>query len=391
MITSSFLGVVGLLNATSGITPSHTLITLFFYFTSITTLGMNYGYKSRSKSAASAYRRRGGNYGGYSKKFGAFKKAGRKSAKQPFVTKRLSRREIKYDDDYFNLNKWESFSAPVTGLNGGYMNWVLGGVISTTKTIATQMKDGMGGNMVTVHANDVTMMPNCLTNVDTGTTAKTRIGNLITPRYLTIKGVLSAAKTLNPKDEETTFKDEPGSDPMLFLLRFVRTSIKVFIVRDKSMNEKGYVTYNDVFELPFNAGSALNPFLWHRKVDSIGRYEILKEYELELDQDDPQASFSYTIPLMGKPIRFNGAASTWQYDAARTVGADQIDALPFANGVSPSVATVRTLKKSSEAQSMTNGIYILAVAHTAAAGTVESSHYDSPTMIFSSRLTFEDN
>jgi len=352
---------------------------------------MNYGYKSRSKSAASAYRRRGGNYGGYSKKFGAFKKAGRKSAKQPFVTKRLSRREIKYDDDYFNLNKWESFSAPVTGLNGGYINWVLGGVISTTKTIATQVKDGMSGNMVTVHANDTTMMPNCLTNVDTGTTAKTRIGNLIEPRYITIKGVLSAAKTLNPKDEETTFKDEPGSDPMLFLLRFVRTSIKVFIVRDKSMNEKGYVTYNDVFELPFNAGSSLNPFLWHRKVDSIGRYEILKEYELELDQDDPQASFSYTIPLMGKPIRFNGAASTWQYDAARTVGADHIDALPFANGVSPFTATVRTLKKSSEAQSMTNGIYILAVAHTAAAGTVESSHYDSPTMIFSSRLTFEDN
>jgi len=31
MITSSFLGVVGLLNATSGITPSHTLITLFFF------------------------------------------------------------------------------------------------------------------------------------------------------------------------------------------------------------------------------------------------------------------------------------------------------------------------------------------------------------------------
>ena len=65
----------------------------FFYFTSITTLGMNYGYKSRSKSAASAYRRRGGSYGGYSKKFGAFKKAGRKSTKQQFVAKRLSRRE----------------------------------------------------------------------------------------------------------------------------------------------------------------------------------------------------------------------------------------------------------------------------------------------------------
>lgn len=126
-------------------------------------------------------------------------------------------------------------------------------------------------------------------------------------------------------------------------------------------------------------------------MDSIGRYEILKEYELELDQDDPQASFSYTIPLMGKPIRFNGAASTWQYDAARTVGADHIDALAFANGITPSVATVRTLKKSSEAQSMTNGIYILAVAHTAVAGTLDMAQYDSPVMVFSSRLTFEDN
>ena len=52
-----------------------------------------------------------------------------------------------------------------------------------------------------------------------------------------------------------------------------------------------------------------NPFLWNRKVDSIARYEIMKEYEFELDQDDPQASFSYTIPLMGKTIRYNGAAS----------------------------------------------------------------------------------
>lgn len=352
---------------------------------------MNYGYKSRSKSAASAYRRRGGNYGGYSKKFGAFKKAGRKSAKQPFVTKRLSRREIKYDDDYFNLNKWESFNAPVTGLNGGYINWVLGGVIKTTKTIATQVRDGMGGNLVNVHADDVTMMPNCLTNVDTGTTAKTRIGNLIAPRYITIKGVLSAAKTLNPKDEETTFKDEPGSDPMTLLLRFVRTSIKVFVVRDKSMNEKGYVTYNDVFESPFGPGSALNPFLWQRKVDAIGRYEIVKEYEFELDQDDPQASFSYNIPLMGKTIRYNGAASNNQYDGAKTVGADYINNVAFANGISPATATVRTLKSSSEAQSMTNGIYILAVAHTTAAGTVDAAQYDSPTMIFSSRVTFEDN
>jgi len=352
---------------------------------------MNYGFKSRSKSAASAYRRRGGSYGGYSKKFGAYKKAGRKSAEQPFVAKRLSRREVKYDDDYFNLNKWEKTSTSPSGVAAGYVNWVLGGVISTAKVLATQVRDGMGGNLVNVYTDDVTMMPNCLTNVETGTTAKTRIGNLIAPRYITIKGILSAARTLNPKDEETTFKDEPGSDPMTFLLRYMRTSIKLFIVRDKSMNEKGYVTYNDVFETPAAADSMQNPFLWNRKVDSIGRYEILKEYKFELDQDDPQASFSYTIPLMGKTIRYNGAASTWQYEGARTVGADYINNVAFANGITPSEASVRTLKKSSETQSMTNGIYILAVAHTAVAGTLDRAQYDSPTMIFSSRLTFEDN
>ena len=278
-----------------------------------------------------------------------------------------------------------------TGIKGGYLNWVLGGIISTTKVLATQVRDGMGGNLVNVYADDVTMMPNCLTNVETGTTAKTRIGNLIAPRYITIKGVLSAARTVEPKDAETTFKDEPGSDPMTFNLRYMRTSIKVFIVRDKSMNEKGYVTYNDVFENPAGPAAVLNPFLWNRKVDSIGRYEILKECELELDQDDPQASFSYTIPLMGKPIRFNGAASTWQYEGMKVVGADHIDSLAFTSGVVPAGAAVRTLKQSSEAQSMTNGIYILAVAHTAAAGSLYEDRYESPTMIFSSRLTFEDN
>lgn len=352
---------------------------------------MNYGFKSRSKSAASAYRRRGGSYGGYSKKFGAFKKAGRKSTRQPFVAKRLSRREVKYDDDYFNLNKWEKYSEYAGGDAAGFMNWVLGGVVSTSKNIATQVKDGMSGNMVNVYADDVTMMPNCLTNVDTGTTAKTRIGNLIAPRYITIKGVLSAARTVNPKDGETTFKDEPGSDPMTILLRYLRTSIKLLIVRDKSMNEKGYVTYNDVFEMPSPGLGQGNPFLWNRKVDAIARYEILKEYEFELDQDDPQASFSYTIPLMGKTIRYNGAASAWQYEGSRQVGADYINNVAFANGITPATAAIRTLKKSSEAQSMTNGIYVLAVAHTAVAGTIDVAQYDSPVMVFSSRLTFEDN
>ena len=37
--------------------------------------------------------------------------------------------------------------------------------------------------------------PNCLTNIGSGNTANTRVGNLIQPRFITIRGVLEASKT----------------------------------------------------------------------------------------------------------------------------------------------------------------------------------------------------
>lgn len=369
----------------------------FFYFTSITTLGMNYGYKSRSKSAASAYRRRGGNYGGYSKKFGAFKKAGRKSTRQPLVAKRLSRREIKYDDDYFNLNSWEASSLNTTALSVGYMNWILGGVVATSTNVASAVSYPNNPGEYRVKSDDKVMMPNCLTNVTSGTSAKTRIGNLIAPRYITIKGVLNAARTNYANDAETTFKDSPGSDPLTIIPRYLRTSVKMYIIRDKSMNEKGYVTYQDVFEVPDQASSvvggaaASNPFLWNRKVDVMSRYDIVKEFKFELDQDDPQVSFSYTIPLMGKTIRYNGAMQQ-QYAGYKNVGVENVDAtggLSWPVGMAG--AQVRAVSFGTEAQSMTNGIYVLAVAHTGVLDALNAGNYISPTVVFSSRLTFEDN
>lgn len=359
---------------------------------------MNYGFRSRTKSAASAYRRRGGSYGGYSKKFGAYKKAGRKSTGQPLVAKRLSRREIKYDDDYFNLNAWEPASLNTTSLSAGYMNWTLGGVISTSKGTASAVKyDGVDVSMLVVKADDKVMMPNCLTNVTSGTSAKTRIGNLIAPRYITIKGVLNAARTNNANDAETTFKDSPGSNPLTIIPRYLRTSVKMYIIRDKSMNEKGYVTYQDVFEVPDQASSVIggaaasNPFLWNRKVDVMSRYDIVKEFQFELDQDDPQVSFSQTIPLLGKTIRYNGSTQT-QYAGGVNVGTGNVENHGLAVWPAGYLgATVRTISVGTEAQSMTNGIYILAVAHTGVLDTLNTANYISPTMVFSSRLTFEDN
>lgn len=356
---------------------------------------MAYGFRSRRKSSARSVNRSTRARSARVKKMGY-----RKPARRTFVAKRLSRREIKYDDDYFNLNAWDPSSYNSVNLNAGYLNWVLGGVVSTTQNVgALAYFSGVESNMQ-VLANDKTMTPNCLTNVTSGTSAKTRIGNLIAPRYITIKGVLNAARTNSPKDPETTFKDDPGSDPMTIIQRFLRTSIKMFVVRDKNMNEKGYVTYQDVFEAPDQASggglggnAASNPFLWNRKVDGISRYEIIKEYKFELDQDDPQVSFSYTIPLSGKSIRYNGAVKE-QYSGFEQIGAGNFNEV---GGVGPkwpagiAFGKVRTLLMSAESQSMTNGVYILAVAHTAVLETLTASNYVSPTVVFSSRLTFEDN
>ena len=61
------------------------------------------------------------------------------------------------------------------------------------------------------------------------------------------------------------------------------------------------------------------------------------------------------------------------------------------NGTQAStMATVRARAKvrvSSDSQSMTNGLYILAAAHCSS---VDAENMFSPAMIFSSRLSFED-
>ena len=316
------------------------------------------------------------------------------------MRRNLSRKEIKYDDDYFNVNQWTPSGLASGGLQAGYLNWVLGGILQTSQGLAGQISNypggvnGQGGNII---VNDTVNVPNCLTNIDSGTTAKTRIGNMIAPRFITIKGVLSAARTVAPTDAETIAKTEPGTDEGVFIPRFMRTSIKLFVIRDRSMNEKGYVTYNDVFESSLGEGgfnSDTNPFLWNRKVDTIGRYEIVKEYGFELDQDDPQQAFSYTIPLLGKNIRYNGNSNT-QY--VEGVGMNNLTTGTWAplaaGGVTPVpvYAGGRALARSAEQQSMTNGIYILAVAHSTVLETLDVAKYSSPAMVFTSRLTFEDN
>ena len=229
--------------------------------------------------------------------------------------------------------------------------------------------------------------PNCLTNIDNGTTAATRIGNVISPKFLTLKGVVRAALTGSVEDPETTAKLSAEEVPVS-IARYCRTSVKIMVVRDKSMNEKGFVEYSDLFGPPtsvsagMDAIAAVNPFVWNRKLDTLGRYEVLRTLEMTLDQDDPQKSFTVLVPCMGIPIRYNGSASkqftndTYLTTAINETGYSFAQYKAFASS-----------KTSVDVQSMTNGLYLLAVAHCS---TVDNSTMFSPSLLFSSRLSFED-
>lgn len=350
---------------------------------------MAYASRSRfTKRAASPYRR--SRFGSGSATKVAYRKKTTRYTKR--ITRKLNRKEIKYDDDYYKLNAWQQYNQSSTGNAAAFVNYVLGGVVtSSTFDIGTAENSMDSTARIEIKGKDEKMMPNCLTNIDNGTTANTRIGNMVQPRYITLKCVMNAAMTNNIDDPETLGKlEENASGTKVAIGRFCRTSVKLFIIRDKSMNEKGYVSFNDVFDAPMGSSSEAgnNPFLWNRKIDTINRYQILKQQEFQLDADDPQKSFTWIVPLKGVPIRFNGSAnatSSWKYYGT-TMSVGEVDITPNLDKVNAFVSK----KSSSEAQSMTNGIYMLAVAHV---GTKVGGDGNmlSPAITFSSRLTFEDS
>lgn len=348
---------------------------------------MVYGSRSRyRKSSSSTSGRR---FGRISVTRAGYIKAKKTRVTRTRVARRLNRKEVKYDDDYYNLNAWDKYTQATSGTAGTFANFVLGGVVKNEMDFISRVSGGAG--FASVSGPVGVMAPNCLSNIDSGTTASTRIGNMVQPKYITLKCVLNAAATNNAEDPETLGKFEDVTGTPSAIARFMRTSVKIMIIRDKSMNEKGFVSFSDVFEEPTQTAGPTavnNPFLWNRKLNTIGRYEILKQVEYQLDADDPQKSFTWVVPLKGIPIRFNGAANEI---GTRIAGG--LTGTGTSSGITPNPTNFTSyvgFTKSSESQSMTNGIYILAVAHcglnAGGAGAIIS-----PSIVFSSRLSFEDN
>lgn len=298
------------------------------------------------------------------------------------------KRETKFMDDYLNLAQWKKHTQTGANQSTGFTNWVLGGVVTKEQITVAQ------GVSTLIKAPRDIAVPNCLSNIDTGTSANTRIGNLIEPRYITVKGVVTAAVTNFMDDPETTDKTEDGSSGVTVAVqRYCRTSMRVMIIRDKSMNEQGFVDFSDMFGPPSaGVGTDTNAYLWNRKIDTIGRYEILKQVEFNLDQDDPQKTFNWTIGLNGRQIRYNGA-STNRYTQLPSPAAQ---AGWTNNGVemkdydfSGTGGRINFGAMSADRQSMTNGIYVIAVATNITNAATEQMA--SPTMSMSTRVGFYDN
>lgn len=339
-------------------------------------------YGKRSYGKRTGYRT-GRRIGGY-RRANRLSVARKKFTPRGTIARRLNRKELKICDDYYSIAHWKAMGHDASGSRTmGWVNWVLGGMINK---VASTMGVQFGNPPTTAGLVPMErMVPNCISNIDNGTTATTRIGNVVAPRSITLRGVVEACKTTGWADAEATVNQRMNVSPGELTFRYIRTSVRIYIIRDKHMNDKGYVEFNDVFQNSTSGIAEQNPFLWNRKIDTLGRYEIIKTLSFELDQDDPQKAFACVVPLKGIPIRYNGAAT------AKLVGVNVPVPLMTTSSVDiPNSAVNGILQLSNDLQSMTNGIYILGVTHTSNTNYVDTNDIMTPSITWSSRLTFYD-
>jgi len=252
---------------------------------------MNYGFRSRSKSAASSYRRRSGSYGGYSKKFGAYKKGGRKPRYVKFATVGFSRNvEKKYFDKTYQANANETLTGQTTPYN----------VNNGVTYISNQWGDytfGAQQAAATSVSNDM------LKGVATGTTARTRIGNKIKVGY--VKGAFSfTAASLEEGVVDRSQGGEKVVEDYDTKRYYLRTTFRFAIVKDMQVNStETNVTWQQVFDTSGQQAGVHSEL----NVDNMGRFMVLEDKIFTCDADDPQK----TIPFMVKgnrlgSVRYNG-------------------------------------------------------------------------------------
>lgn len=143
-----------------------------------------------------------------------------------------------------------------------------------------------------------------LKGVETGTTARTRIGNKIKPVYLKGAFTFTAAEvntgTVHPMNGESIVADTAGGPARNYL----RTSFRFVIVKDMQVNSSDtVVTWPMVFDTT-NQQAGVHSEL---NVNNMGRFRVLQDRNFTLTGDTPQKTMKFNLngAKIGE-VRYNG-------------------------------------------------------------------------------------
>lgn len=255
---------------------------------------MNYGFRSRTKSAPSSYRRRTYGSGSYSKKFGTVRKTRRlKSFKPRFATVGYTRdMEMKYADKAIQTSGISLTQAlQAGGWTGSSTNWKSVNFGGATTPITQGQQDLLKG-------------------VIQGTTATTRIGNRIRVKALKVKMTFTAAFVANVTTgfENAQYGESTVDSTNNALNQYLRTTYRVLVVRDLQVNStENDISYSDVME-----ATALTGFAGvhsELKVANMGRFRVMTDRLVQLDADDPMKTISLNYYDVGE-VKYNGTESS---------------------------------------------------------------------------------
>jgi len=313
MITSSFLGSSSSLTLHQA-SRLHIRSSRFYFITSITTLGMAYGFKSRRKSAPSSYRRRTYGSGSYSKKFGSVRKANRGRMKRftpKFATVGYARDvEKKYRDRAMTISGWSSdttgFGAAATAQGTGGYSWHSQGWSKYEYT-------GVASSNLVACSNDM------LKYVENGAGVDQRIGNKVKGVYLKGAMTVTAARLAGPSTGATN-GDQSGESlatnaNATLVQQYLRTTWRIVIVRDLQVNSVDpWIGWAAVFQNQQVSSGSLAP--WgemggiHSELNvlNMGRFRVMSDRLVEVDGKCPQKTIRHLIGSKSiGSVRYNGS------------------------------------------------------------------------------------
>ena len=147
--------------------------------------------------------------------------------------------------------------------------------------------------------------------IDTGTSARTRIGNKIKVKY--VKGAFTFTAAV--LGDGVGIQRAQGGETMAHTLNagtaaqnYLRTTYRMVIVKDVQVNSTdGNVTWAQVFD----TNSVIAGVHSELNVDNMGRFVVLDDKVFTLDADTPQKTCTFNIGgnALGS-VRYNGPAYT---------------------------------------------------------------------------------